>query len=62
MWDNTWHFYLTGRVQGIGFRPFIFRLAQSLEIKVKVNSDLDDVHIHFTSTKEKAKSICIQNY
>ncbi len=54
MEDKTWHFHITGQVQGIGFRPFIYRLAQFLGINGDVNNDPSGVHINFTSTKEKA--------
>lgn len=50
----TWHFHITGRVQGIGFRPHVYRIAESLNIKGTVSNDVDGVHIVFNSTQKAA--------
>jgi hydrogenase maturation protein HypF len=42
---NSYHIHIKGRVQGVGFRPFIYRLAQRLQIKGWVSNTLDGVHI-----------------
>jgi hydrogenase maturation protein HypF len=42
---NSYHIHIKGRVQGVGFRPFIYRLANSSQIKGWVSNTLDGVHI-----------------
>ena len=51
---QTWHVHIKGQVQGVGFRPFIFLLAQQFQLNGWVNNGLDGVHIEFNSTAEKA--------
>lgn len=43
---------VNGRVQGVGFRPFIFSLAEKYEIKGTVQNNMDGVKI-FAEGKEK---------
>jgi len=40
-----YHIHITGRVQGIGFRPFIYKLAVKNGLKGTVSNTLDGVHI-----------------
>jgi len=42
---QTYHIHIEGRVQGVGFRPFIYALARRLSIKGKVANTLKGVHI-----------------
>ena len=42
---TTYHIHITGRVQGVGFRPFIYRLAQRFQLKGWVKNTEDGVHI-----------------
>ena len=44
---------LQGAVQGMGFRPFIYRLANALEIPGQVRNTPDGVVIDIESTKDK---------
>lgn len=42
--------YINGIVQGVGFRPFVFKLAEELEIKGWVNNSSHGVTIHAEGT------------
>jgi hydrogenase maturation protein HypF len=43
---KTFHIHIEGRVQGVGFRPFIYGLARSLSITGTVANTLEGVHIY----------------
>ncbi len=45
MKKNTWHIHIQGQVQGVGFRPFIYQLAQKFKLNGWVNNSGDGVHI-----------------
>ena len=49
------HFYITvtGVVQGVGFRPFVFRVAKELGLKGSVSNTASGVKIHIEGKKEK---------
>jgi len=51
---NTWHIHIQGRVQGVGFRPNIYRLASKKQLNGVVYNDINGVHIKFTAKKETA--------
>ncbi len=44
--DKAYRIHINGIVQGVGFRPFVFRLAEELEIKGWVKNSSDGVDIH----------------
>lgn len=44
--DKAYRIHLNGIVQGVGFRPFVYRIAQELNIKGWVNNSSDGVEIH----------------
>ncbi len=46
---TTYHIHITGRVQGVGFRPFIYRLAQRFQLNGWVKNAEDGVHIEITT-------------
>lgn len=48
---NSYHIHIKGRVQGVGFRPFIYRLANSFQLKGWVSNTLDGVHIEADGIK-----------
>lgn len=50
---NTWHLHIKGQVQGVGFRPFIYRLAQQENLCGWVNNAIDGVHIEINANQEK---------
>ena len=41
----TYHIHIKGQVQGVGFRPFIYRLAQKMNLNGWVKNTADGVHI-----------------
>lgn len=51
---NTWHIRIQGRVQGVGFRPYVYRLAQEKNLKGIVYNDLDGVHIYISAQNKEA--------
>jgi hydrogenase maturation protein HypF len=42
---KTLHIHIEGQVQGVGFRPFVYRLAIELSLFGWVNNGVDGVHI-----------------
>lgn len=52
---NTWHIHIGGLVQGVGFRPFVYRIAEELKINGWVSNGNDGVHIKFNASEETAK-------
>ncbi|MDX2302462.1 MAG: carbamoyltransferase HypF [Microscillaceae bacterium] len=48
----TYHIHLTGQVQGVGFRPFVYRLAKEMNLYGWVSNDNDGVHIEVTTFTE----------
>jgi len=52
--SNTWHIYLSGLVQGVGFRPFVYNLALEHHLNGWVNNDVDGLHIVFNGSKIRA--------
>ncbi|MEM9835824.1 MAG: carbamoyltransferase HypF [Bacteroidota bacterium] len=50
----TWELHLSGRVQGVGFRPYVYRLALQYQLKGEVRNDPDGVRIHFNASTDQA--------
>lgn len=50
----TFHIHIRGQVQGVGFRPYVFRLAEQFELTGWVNNAPDGVHVVFNANTEKA--------
>ena len=64
MSEKTFKIQIKGRVQGVGFRPFVFNLAKQLKITGTVSNDAEGVIIRMTSSREKANSfldVLLQN-
>lgn len=52
---KTWHLHIEGQVQGVGFRPFVFALAQKTGLKGWVNNTIDGVHVCFNAEPTQAE-------
>ncbi len=52
---NTYHIHINGIVQGVGFRPFVCRLATEMSLNGWVCNGNDGVHIEFNANKESAQ-------
>ena len=50
--------HIKGLVQGVGFRPFVYRLANQLNIKGEVQNDNEGVYVRF-NTDEMTKNLFI---
>lgn len=50
---NRYEIKITGLVQGIGFRPFIYQIATQLNLNGWVNNSSEGVTIHIESNQEK---------
>ncbi len=46
------HIHIQGKVQGVGFRPFVYRLAREMGLTGWVNNGKDGVHIAVEGTEE----------
>jgi hydrogenase maturation protein HypF len=51
----TYHIHIEGQVQGVGFRPFVYKLAIAHGIPGTVSNGVDGVHIRFTSSESLAQ-------
>lgn len=50
----TFHIHICGQVQGVGFRPFVYRLAEEMKLKGYVSNGNDGVHIELSAKREVA--------
>lgn len=51
---TTWHIHIEGRVQGVGMRPTIYRLAKELGIVGTVANTKNGVHIYINGENDEA--------
>ena len=51
----TVHLHLTGLVQGVGFRPFVWQLARAMNLTGTVGNGPDGVHIYINADTETAR-------
>ncbi|RMG32070.1 MAG: carbamoyltransferase HypF [Bacteroidetes bacterium] len=51
---HTWHIHIEGQVQGVGFRPQVYRLARERGLTGWVNNSPDGLHIVFNAGTEEA--------
>ncbi len=47
----TWHIHIKGQVQGVGFRPYVYRLAMKFGLTGWGNNTGDGVHIEFNANE-----------
>ncbi len=52
---KTYHIHFEGIVQGVGFRPFVYRMAKKYHLNGWVNNTNDGVHIHINASEKQAK-------
>ena len=50
----TYHIHIEGQVQGVGFRPYVYRMAQQFGINGWVANTNDGVHIEIEASPEEA--------
>lgn len=50
--QHTYHIHINGLVQGVGFRPFVCRLAEEMNITGWVSNTNNGVHIEITATAD----------
>ena len=56
---KRYHIHIQGRVQGVGFRPFIYREAAKKDLKGWVSNTKDGVHIEIIiEEKEEIEEFC----
>lgn len=55
---ETWHIHIKGQVQGVGFRPFVYRLAKEVNICGSVSNGNDGVHICMNASEEEVNIFC----
>ena len=52
---DTHHIHISGIVQGVGFRPFVYQLAKKYQLHGWVNNTDDGVHIEINGAKDLAE-------
>lgn len=53
---HTYNIHIGGLVQGVGFRPFVYRIAKQFEVTGWVSNTNNGVHIECNATPDIAKS------
>ena len=49
---QAFHIHITGLVQGVGFRPWVHKLASKYNLDGYVNNGLDGVHIYCSGKED----------
>ncbi|MCK5359715.1 MAG: carbamoyltransferase HypF [Gammaproteobacteria bacterium] len=52
------HITITGKVQGVGFRPFIYRLAHQLDLHGSVRNCTGQVEVHIEGLESSIEQFC----
>lgn len=53
---RSYHIHIRGMVQGVGFRPFVCKVARAMDIHGWVSNASDGVHIECTATESAANA------
>ncbi|MDE3234486.1 MAG: carbamoyltransferase HypF [Bacteroidota bacterium] len=51
---HTYHIHIKGLVQGVGFRPYVCRIAEAMHLTGWVNNTTDGVHVEITTDESTA--------
>ena len=52
---KTWHIHIKGRVQGVGYRPLVYTIAQNLDLNGFVKNGSNGLHIEINCHEELVK-------
>ena len=52
---KTFHIHIQGQVQGVGFRPFVYKLAREYRLDGWVNNTLDGVHVEVCAQEDRVR-------
>ena len=53
----TWELHINGRVQGVGFRPFVYRHALRMGLRGTVANGADGVRVRFNASAGRAREV-----
>lgn len=56
--ETAWRIRISGTVQGVGFRPFVYRLANELGLQGRVWNTTDGVHVETECRRELRDTFC----
>jgi hydrogenase maturation protein HypF len=51
---TTYHIHINGQVQGVGFRPFVYKQAERMGVQGWVSNSNDGVHVEFNASPDMA--------
>jgi hydrogenase maturation protein HypF len=51
---KSYHIHINGQVQGVGFRPYVYELAEKMNVKGWIGNSNDGVHIQIIADEETA--------
>jgi len=54
--QKTFEIIISGQVQGVGFRPFVYGLAKQFQLQGSVCNNQDGVLVHINTTEEKTQT------
>src|SRR5574337_1505083 len=51
---KSYHIHISGQVQGVGFRPYVYKLAEEMGVKGWISNSNDGVRIELTGEEATA--------